>query len=203
MAASDASRPRPRRRLGFPLFILAAALFFFFLIFIPNRFADVLVSRICAEASGYPAELRGVRYEFQGKPYMVFSVREIDLRPVWREDDSAVARFVREHDLDAWLLVKDSRWVFRRAGATSYLRLLKAQAGDVSIRGGVRLDDGRVSKCDAAFWLPRSVWGRFPELVEKKFAEDVRGRRLFKLTWNNGRWRLWGRFGPVLEARWQ
>ena len=200
MAASDV---RAGKRPGFPFFLPLAAFFVIFLAFVPNSLTDLLASRVLVGALGYPVELRGVRYEFQARPYMIFRVRETDLRPAWRGKDSVVGRFVRSHGLDAWLLVKDSRWVFRRSGATGYLRLLKAQAGDVSIRGGLCLDGGRISKWEAVFWLPRSVWGRFPELTEKRFAEDGRGRRLFKLTWNNGLWRLWGRLGPVLEARWQ
>lgn len=202
MAASDASRPRPRKGPFFTLIILFVLLPVF-LTLVPNPLTDLAVSRACAAALGRPVELRGVRYEFQTKPYMIFRVREIDLRPVWQGEDSAVGRFVHKHGLESGLLVKDSLWAFKRTDGGWYARLLEARAGEVSIKGGLRIVGGRISKWNAIFWLPRAVWGRFPELVEKRFAQDGQGRRLFKLTWNDGRWRLWGRSGPVLEARWQ
>ncbi len=213
-------------------FFIPLALFAF-LFFIPNPLTDLLVSGFLRAQLGRPVSLRGVRYDFpcrisfsearlkpsdttgeihvrggrvdylREKRRTAFRAKEIDLGPLWLEKDSTTARFVQSHDLEKGLVLKNSIWTLVRKDGVLYVRLLSAEAGGASLRGGLRFEEGCVSKWATALWLPKQLWGRFPDLVEKKFTQDAEGRRLFKLTWSRDSWRLWGRFGPVLEARWQ
>ena len=132
----------------------------------------------------------------------LLAIREIDLEGLIEVFSPASVRLIRRQGLSDWFFMRNTYWRFKREGETSYLRLLKAEAGEGSLRGGLRFDGPVLSKANLALWLPEAVWSRFPKLIEKRFVEDSRRRRLFKLTWNNGRWTLWGRSAPVLEARW-
>ena len=133
-----------------------------------------------------------------------FQINEIDLRPYWMGANSASEQFIRKHDLAQWLVVKDSRWVLTREGEEIYcLRLLRGEKNGNLLKGGLKFEAGRLSKINTVFCLASSVWERFPNLVSKRFSRDEEGRRLFKVSWGQGLWRLWGRNGPVLEARWQ
>jgi len=199
----DPSGPRPRRGLFFLISVLVVVAAVFLLILFPNPLVDSVASRIFSKKIGRPVGLHRIRVDIAAGSPAVFRVGETDLRRVWPLEETAVGRFVRQHGLSSWLVVKDSRWAFKVRRDTSYLRLLEARAGDVLIQGGLRFDGGRISKWNAAFRLPRSLWERFPELVGKRFGQDSSGRRLFKLTWSGGHCRLWGRSGPVLEASWQ
>lgn len=164
---------------------------------------DTLISHACAAALGRQIEIRGIQFEYISRGSLVFRVKEIDFRSMWRGEDSAVGRFVAQNNLDELLEVKDSRWVLKPRKNVWYLRVLAAHSGEISIKGGLRIDNGRVSKWNATLCLPKKLSKRFPQIFEKRFAQDTFGRRLFKMTWASGRWRLWGQLGPVLEAKWQ
>ncbi len=194
---------RLRRSFYFPIFVLLASAGLFFLLFFSNTLTDRLVSYVCASAFGRPVVLHGAHFEFPTRAGIVFRVREIDLRPMWQGTDSAASRFIHQHDLDEWLELKDTLWILKSRRGRWFLRLLNARAGEISIKGGLCLDRGRIVRWNGAIHLPRSLSERFPQIVEKRFAQDALGRRLFKMTWAGGQWRLWGRSGPVLEAKWQ
>jgi hypothetical protein len=226
-----APRPSVRRVPATPLVVLAVSFTVFLLAFLPNPLTDKLVSWAVGSAVSRPVHFKRVQYEFpfgasfleavvgdasrgplavarQGRLRLdpsqrqwTLRVHEIDLEPLYGPS-SSTGSFIRRTGLSEWLLIRDSLWLANQDGSTSYLRLLEGQVGEGSVKGGLRMDGDRVSKVDAAFWLPESVWKRFPELVEKRFAQDEQRRRLFKLSWNNGRWTLWGRSAPVLEASW-
>ena len=226
-------RLRSRRIPAFLLVVLAASLPFFSLAFFPNYLTDRLFSRVCAGLWGRPVTLHRIRLEFPlgvsfraaefgqigGRPEALarfgqarfsasggewlFAIREIDLEGLIEAFSPASVRLIRQQGLSDWLFMRNTRWRFKREGETSYLRLLDAEAGNGSLRGGLRFDGAVLSKADLILWLPEAVWSRFPKLIEKRFVEDNRHRRLFKLTWKNGRWTLWGRSAPVLEARWK
>ena len=200
-----ADRSGPRRRKG-PFILILALLFlasFFLLVILPNPLLDSAASRLCTEWFKRPVELRGVHVRFTGGKEIHFSIDEIDLRKALREEASAAGRFVQAHDISPWLIIKDSHWVFKSARGASYLRLLGARSQDAFMRGGLRSDDGRVLRWNTALRLPRSLWGRFPQLVGKRFGRDLGGRCILKMTYSNGHFRLWGRSGPALEASWQ
>ncbi len=192
-----------RNRYFFIFFSLLVSVSLLALLSTPNPLTDSLVSRVCSSAVGNPIELHGVRFGFPSKGSIDLRIREINLRPMWRGADSAAGRFFREHKLDDLLELKDTVWVLKTRLGSWYLRLLNAGAGELSMRGGLRLDKGRIKRWNAAFRLPKKISERFPQIIEKRFAQDGYGRRILKMTWANGRWRLWGRSGPVLEAKWQ
>ena len=193
----------PRKGLFCVLLALAAPAALLTLLFLPNPVTDSLVSRVCTQKFGRPIALHNIHFKVPSGSSVTFLIGEADLRKMLPADDSAVGRFVRQNDLARWLNIKNSRWIFKSRDGVLYLRLLEARAGEVLIQGGLCYEGGRVSRWNAAFRLPKSWWGRFPSLVGKRFAQDPSGRRLFKLSWSGGLYRLWGRSGPVLEASWQ
>ena len=228
----DPSRPRPRKNSRLPFFVLAVSFPLFLLAFFPNPLTDRLASRLCSAAFGRPVTFGQIRFEFPStvsfqraevwpspsagsivalsgrmnvhplRQQAVLRAREIDLRALCGAEGSPAANFVRQHGLSDWLSVHDSRWLLEWQRSFYDLRLLDSGVGGSSLRGGLRFDRRELHKLDVAFWLPETIWGRFPELMEKRFAQDAEGRRLLKLTWSGGRWRLWGRSAPVLEASW-
>ncbi len=173
-------------------------------VFFPNPLTDALVSVTATATLNKPVRVHGAHLEFPPSGQRTyFRVREIDLLPLCGAPDSTLSVFVKRHRLEDWLRLRDSRWVLTRAEDRLTLRLLKARAGEASIQAGLRFERKRLTRAAAAIWLPKAVWSRFPDLVERRFSRDAQGRRLFKLTWNDGRWRLWGRSAPVLEASWR
>ena len=198
------SDPANRRRLRPSVAALLVLPLLFSAFFFPNPAVDTIISVAVHAILGKPIRLQGAQLDLplSGKR-VFFRIREIDLLPLCGAQDSAASVFVARHGLESWLKLRDSRWVLTRGADRFTLRLLSAQAGEASIKAGLRFEKGRLSKASAAIWLPKEVWRRFPDLVEKRFSKDVHGRRLFKLTWNEGRWRLWGRSAPVLEASWR
>lgn len=191
------------RRLFKPLTAASAALFFALPFFIPNPLLDAALSGASA-AAGYPARFERARFALPSARLdgLHFYADEVRLRPLAGSNPMTQA-FLGKEGLEDWLSVRRAHLVFVFKSPAFYVRILDARTGPGHLRGGVRLDGGKVSKWSLACWLPESVWGRFPELVGKRFSRDAGGRRLFKLTWNGGRWRLWGRSAPVLEASWR
>ena len=205
MLLSEPIRLKPYRPIVWGIAILLFLVLPAFLVLIPNPLTDHLLSRACSQISGFSISLKGVKCAFRPSQKSVyFQITEMDLRRIEIVPGSASGNFIRQHNLEEWLLIKKSRWVLTSENRGSYcLRLLKAEKNGNLLKGGLRFEAGKTSKISAAFWLKPYVWERFPKLIEKRFSSDAEGRRLFKISWSEGLWRLWGRNGPVLEARWQ
>jgi hypothetical protein len=161
--------------------------------------------RLWPSSGDGPALMRGGRIVWlPGSARAEFRMKEIDFLPVFASAASSAGNFIRKHGLNEWMLVRDSHWTLTHRLGQFTLRLVDSKVGESSLVGGIRFNaQGAPSRSAAALWLPKSVWNRFSGLVGKKFPEDAEGRRLIKLTWNAGKWRLWGRSAPVLEASWR
>lgn len=204
MPPGSDSRPAPKKLARLPFFAAGTAFLAVLLFFVPNPLTDLLVSRAVSQTADAPVALRSVRLKLlPGSRRLFLRAGELDARALAGRPGGTVSEFVRRYNLLDWLLIRDSRWLLGRKDGEWRLRMLDAAAGEAALRAGFSFRGGRLRKLNAAFWLPRSIWGRFPEVVEKRFALDASGRRLFKLTWNDGRWTLRGRSAPVLEARWR
>ena len=182
--ASEAQRPAPRSNwFAAPLFFAGLALF----VLLPNPALDLLVSVVCEASLGLPIRFHG-------------------LHPTsWKSATFGSAYVLLQHEKEPALIRRGGVRLNPDAGVLRFwareIEWQGVHAGS-KIRGGALFKERRLSKLSTALWVPQSVWSGFPQMIDKRFARDADNRRFFKLSYNEGLWRVWGRSAPVLEARW-
>lgn len=175
---------------------------FFTLVFISNPVTDRILSFYLGDSAGSPIGLEGVRIRFFDAGAL-FSIKKVDMSAWVRTRGESWDQIFRELGQENRLIVKDSKWVVIPRNGGWNIRLLRGAVGGAGISGGFFLKDGEILKLVAHVRIPEKILHSFSQLAAGRFPREKDGGYVVKVSFNSGRWVLWGAAGPVLEAKWR
>ena len=93
--------------------------------------------------------------------------------------------------------------IVRRRGEFSTIHVIECSSKNLSVRGGLRMEEGQVRKAHALLSLAMAVSDQFPEALESRMSHRRKGWGEIKLIFSKNILTVLGPNGPLLKAQWQ